>query len=94
MRCYICDVALDEKTIVFNEELKQYEPCPVCLEAALEAAYTGGFKIENSDEVPDEDEGFVPVEQATLDPECYRSYFDHSDASLPNDIWSTDNNDD
>lgn len=70
MRCHICDKALTEAEGQFNKELNEREPCSVCLEIALDAAYSGGFSHdEESPVLIEEDE--------------YRSYFDHCDAHFP-----------
>ena len=58
MHCNICDKTLSEKEISWNTELGRYctgdyEPCSNCLEVALEAAYTDGFKSEE-DEIEEE----------------------------------------
>lgn len=47
MKCHICDKELSDKEITYNEDLKAYEPCTYCLEAALDAAYCDGFNIED-----------------------------------------------
>ena len=42
MKCHICDAELNEKEIVYNDQLKAFEPCGTCLEIAFEAAFAGG----------------------------------------------------
>lgn len=49
MKCYICDKDLSDKEIHYNEDMKAYEPCSYCLEAAMDAAYCDGFNIEEDD---------------------------------------------
>ena len=51
MRCNICDNELSDKEISFNKELDAFEPCTVCLDAAMEAAYCDGFVTEDDDVV-------------------------------------------
>jgi len=55
MHCNICDKQLDESDIVWNDDLKKWEPCKECLEIIYDAAYQGQFTKED------------PVE--TLEPE-------------------------
>lgn len=57
MKCYCCDKELTENEINYNEEMRNYEPCVTCLEIALDAAYSGGFMIEDDPEfvILDED---------------------------------------
>lgn len=43
MRCSCCDRALSDKEVVWNDDLKSYELCTVCLDIALDAAYNNGF---------------------------------------------------
>lgn len=50
MRCNICDKALTDKEVVFNKDLEAYEPCTVCLDAAMDAAYCDGFQYNDEDE--------------------------------------------
>lgn len=52
MHCHICDSELSEKEISWNKELGTFEPCTVCLDIAMEAAYCDGFLTE-------EDESFI-----------------------------------
>lgn len=46
MHCNICDAELNEKEISWNKDLNTFEPCTVCLDAAMDAAYCDGFVIE------------------------------------------------
>lgn len=50
MRCNICDRKLTDKEISFNKDLETYEPCTECLDVALDAAYSDGFKPEGSED--------------------------------------------
>ena len=53
MRCAWCDRVLTDKEVVWNSDLEAFEPCHVCLDVALEAAYSGGFKREEEyEEIP------------------------------------------
>lgn len=47
MRCYCCDKELSDKEVIYNEEMKSYEPCTTCLDIAMDAAYSDGFQIED-----------------------------------------------
>lgn len=49
MRCHICDKDLSEKEVIYNEDLKAYEPCTTCLDIALDAAYSDGYKTEDDE---------------------------------------------
>ena len=49
MRCAWCDNELSDKEISFNKELDAFEPCTVCLDAAMEAAYCDGFIGDDED---------------------------------------------
>lgn len=65
MRCNICDKVLTDKEGSFNKELDTYEPCTVCLDIAMDAAYTSGWG--------DEDDKYVLLND---DPFDYYSAFD------------------
>lgn len=39
MKCHICDKELSDKETNYNEDLKGYEPCTICLDIAMDAAY-------------------------------------------------------
>jgi hypothetical protein len=68
MHCHICDKMLTEAEIIYNAELRGYEPCTVCLSAAMDAAYSGGFRndeevecfLEDLTETPYETWGVLP----------------------------------
>src|SRR3546814_4012836 len=47
MRCSICDRALTEKEVSYNEDFHNWEPCSTCLEIAMDAAYCDGFDRED-----------------------------------------------
>lgn len=51
MRCHICDKALSEKEGAFNKDLKAREPCSICLEIAMDAAYSQGYSYDEDHEV-------------------------------------------
>lgn len=52
MHCKACDRELTEKEVVWNSDLDDWELCTVCLDVALDAAFSQGFSIE-------EDSGLV-----------------------------------
>lgn len=56
MRCNICDKQLSEKEINYNEDLPAFEPCSVCLEEIMDAAYSGNFGTEDDDSILVDDE--------------------------------------
>lgn len=49
MHCHICDRTLSEAEIQVSPDGKGYEPCSVCMEVILDAAYSDGFV--NSDDL-------------------------------------------
>lgn len=51
MKCHICDAELSDKEVSWNKELNSFEPCTVCLDIAMDAAYSNGYTTE--------DDGFV-----------------------------------
>lgn len=52
MRCHICDKTLTEGEIQVSPSGHGYEPCSVCMEIALDAAYCDGFvRPDDLDEV-------------------------------------------
>lgn len=51
MRCNCCDKALSDTEIVWNNELKAYELCSVCLEIAMEAAFSQGYHRPDDNEI-------------------------------------------
>lgn len=54
MRCYICDTELSETEIQHSEDEKhKFEPCKTCDEIALDAAYSDGFKSEDTTPEPE-----------------------------------------
>lgn len=81
MRCHICDKALSDTEVSWNKDLGEYEPCAVCLEIALDAAYSGDFKADEevSEEIPDDIFPVAPI----LEADQYRSTFDGSDYVAP-----------
>lgn len=44
MRCHACDKELTEAEIQYIPEDKSFEMCSICLEIALDAAYSDGFQ--------------------------------------------------
>lgn len=49
MRCKCCDRLLSEKEISWNKELDDWELCGVCLDIAMDAAYSDGFQYDDDD---------------------------------------------
>lgn len=47
MRCSCCDRVLTEKEVSWNPEINNFEICTVCLDVALDAAYSNGFDPED-----------------------------------------------
>lgn len=43
MRCYICDKTLTDKEVVYDDDLKAYDPCSTCMEIILDTAYSDGY---------------------------------------------------
>lgn len=43
MKCYICDRTLEEDQVQYNQDHKDYDPCPTCLHVIqdLTAGYGG-----------------------------------------------------
>lgn len=54
MRCNICDKAMSDSEIIFNKDLNGYEPCVVCLEIAMDAAFSQGIQKQDEFEIPEE----------------------------------------
>lgn len=71
MRCNICNHALTDKEVTFNEDLQTFEPCTTCLDIALDAAYSDGF-LGDDDFTPtydfgglgDDDTDYIPLVDA------------------------------
>lgn len=64
MKCNCCDAELSEKEIIWNEEIQAWELCSVCLEVALDAAYSQGFTID--DEIPVLEEEWDSYDSSTV----------------------------
>ena len=43
MKCHICDKTLSDAEIQISPDKITYEPCAVCMEIILDAAYSDGF---------------------------------------------------
>lgn len=43
MKCHICDKTMSEAETQLTPDKKTYEPCGVCMEIILDAAYSNGF---------------------------------------------------
>ena len=50
MRCSCCNRQLNEKEINWNDDLKAWEMCGVCLEIAYDAAFSNGFRDSDKDD--------------------------------------------
>ena len=50
MRCNCCDRVLSEDEIQFNPEIDAFEMCSTCLDISLDAAFSGKFSYDDSDE--------------------------------------------
>jgi hypothetical protein len=75
MRCHICDKALTEAEIQLTPDKKGFEPCAVCMEIALDAAYSDGFVAEDEyteKTHPTFREEVVPI----LEPDTLQEEFD------------------
>lgn len=55
MHCNICDKELSDKEVNYNDDLKTYEPCTTCLDVAMDAAYSQGYKTEDDEFYIEED---------------------------------------
>lgn len=80
MKCNICDKTLSEAEIIMLPDGK-FDCCSICLEIAMDAAYSDGFTREDPLTYdPEFDEEFGTGEVEILDePDTYRSCYDHSD---------------
>jgi len=69
MHCNICDKILSESEISWNKELGTLEPCSLCLEIALDAAFSNGFSPDSEPlDDPDLNLQFGNGSVETLDP--------------------------
>lgn len=83
MRCYICDKALTDVEIQMSPDGHSYEPCGICMEIALDAAYSDGVVIEESLDDPDLNNQFGSGAVETLDPTSFVSSFDEASGFRP-----------
>lgn len=67
MRCHVCDKTLTEAEIIPLPKGHGYEPCSVCLEIALDAAYSNGFVREDPLDDPYLEDEYGSGEVETLD---------------------------
>lgn len=88
MRCHICDKALADAEIQYIPETKTFDCCSTCLEIAMETAYCDGFVKEESLGSVELDEQFGSGAVEVLDPDTYRSAFDHCDPGFQADRYS------
>lgn len=49
MHCNICDREMSGKEITINDQLGTFEPCATCLDVIMDAANSGGFKLDDDD---------------------------------------------
>ena len=87
MRCHICDRGLSATEIIKSPDKKSYEPCTSCMEIIMETAYCDGFVKEEETETELEDNLMSP-DVDTLDPDTYRSVYDHCDTGFQEDRFS------
>jgi hypothetical protein len=80
VKCAICDKTLSEQEIIMNKQTGTWEPCGLCLEIALDAAFSGDFKADDDLDDPELNSKFGSGAVETLDTDTYRSYYDHCDA--------------
>lgn len=80
MRCNICDKQLTDTEVSWNKDLGTFEPCSPCLEIALEAAYSDGFR-PSDDDTGGEVNPFGDGSAETLDPDLQRTFLEQGDAS-------------
>ena len=55
MRCNICDKTLSDKEVVWNSDIESYDPCGVCIEVIMDAAYTSKFMPDDEEFILDDD---------------------------------------
>lgn len=84
MKCNICDKTMNPDEIQYIQEIKTFDCCSVCLDIAMDAAYSGDFKRneENIEELDDdiEPEFKFDGEVETLDMDTYQSTLEGGDA--------------
>jgi hypothetical protein len=66
MRCHICDKSLSEKETIYNKDLQAYEPCTVCLDIAMDAAYCDGVQRDEEYECVVLDASFDDAEASFI----------------------------
>lgn len=79
MRCHICDKSLSEKETIYNKDLQAYEPCTVCLDIAMDAAYCDGVQRDEENEALVLDASFDEAERSYLPQHYMRSLIDGYD---------------
>lgn len=81
MRCNVCDKALSNDEVSWNPEIKAWEMCSVCLDVAMDTAFSQGYNRPDDEitvEVGDEfGDGIIE----TLDTETSVSVYQWGDAS-------------
>ena len=79
MRCHICDKALSEAEIQVTPDNKGFEPCAICTEIAMDAAYCDGFVREEPLDDPELNTSFGNGAVEVLDADTFRSGVDQYD---------------
>lgn len=51
MRCSCCNKVMTDKEIQWNKDYQEWELCSICLEKALDAAFSDGFQNEDDDKL-------------------------------------------
>lgn len=68
MKCHICDKTLTEAEVIPSPSGKGYEPCSVCMEIILDAAYSDGFaRDEEEVDFLDEDTNTTQFDPDLID---------------------------
>lgn len=63
MRCYICDRALDDENVQYNQDHQDFDPCPTCLTVIedLVAGYGDRPAVDTDEEFDPVLEGLFPL---------------------------------
>lgn len=76
MRCHICDKALSEKEVIYNKDLEAFEPCTVCIDIAMDAAFCDGIQIDDANECIVLDASFDEAERSYISQNYMRNDYD------------------
>ena len=79
MHCNICDKIMSDSEIQVAPDGKGYEPCAVCMDVILDAAYSDGFTKEGSIEEDPDVEYDSDSDVETLDEGVHRTIFSRID---------------